>query len=130
MPDTVIQKIENPSFMAFLLDSGIVHLQMKEIEDYTVEIVKEQIRVLRELGQGEKMPILITFTSYLPPNEESMKYSISEEATVYNKAIAIVVDSLAHRLGGNFYLNFYKPIVPTKLFNSQEKAMTWLAQYR
>lgn len=127
--EKVQETIEHTSFTAFLRSDGIVHFTMKEIEDYTVEIAKDQNQLLQKFGGGNKMPVMISFKSYNPPNEESMQYGSSEEGSRYSKANAIVVDSLALRIGANFYLNFFKPKVPTRLFNSEQGAVKWLKKF-
>ena len=62
---------------------------------------------------------------------------ISKEARSYSAelkpnspiAMAVVVTSTANRLIGNFYINFNKPKVPTKIFSTEEKAIEWLKGY-
>lgn len=59
---------------------------------------------------------------------------ISKEARAYSAelkpnspiAMAVIVTSTANRLIGNFYINFNKPKVPTKLFAAEDKALEWL----
>jgi hypothetical protein len=44
-------------------------------------------------------------------------------------ADAFVIDSLAQRILGNFYLKFNKPQFPTRFFNSKEEALIWLEAF-
>ena len=39
---------------------------------------------------------------------------------------AIIVQSIANRIMGNFLIKFYKPFCPLKLFKSREEAVAWL----
>jgi hypothetical protein len=41
-------------------------------------------------------------------------------------ASAFVLNSLATRLTGNFFIRFHKPVNPTRLFNDEKKAFDWL----
>lgn len=41
-------------------------------------------------------------------------------------ADALLISSLPHKLIANFYVKFNKPVKPTKIFNSREKAVQWL----
>lgn len=41
-------------------------------------------------------------------------------------AVAVVAKSLSIKLTGNFYLNFNKPLTPTKLFKTRDAAIKWL----
>ena len=126
---TILEKVERPAFSASLRNDGIVHFTMEEIEDYSLEIVKDQNQVLQKLGNGKKMPVMVSFKSFNTPNDESMKYSVTEEGTRYTKANAIVVESLALRIGANFYLNFFRPKVITRVFNSEKDAAKWLSKF-
>jgi len=126
---SILKKSEHSSFIASLRSDGIVHFDMKDIKDYTIEIVDAQTKALFELGEGKKLPVLLTISSYNSPNDETMKYAAEEKNIKYTAAVAVVVDSLALRLGTNFYLNFFKPELPTKLFNSKEDAIGWLKKY-
>ena len=126
---SILETKEHPSYTAFFRSDGIVHFEMKDIDDYTVEILKEQIQFLSEKSKGKKFPLMLTFASYHGTNEESMKYAANEGNMKYAKAIAVVVDSLAARLRSNFYLIFFRPKTPTKLFNSKDEAIKWLKKY-
>ncbi len=123
---TILIKKDHPSFTAGLRSDGIVHFEMKDVADYDVEIIKEQIEFLFEAGKGEKFPLMLTFTSFHNTNEKTNQFAAKEGNLKYAKAIAVVVDSLASRLRSNFYLIFFKPETPTKLFNSQKDAVKWL----
>jgi hypothetical protein len=129
MTETHLQKEERKFFTAILRSDGIVHFTMKEMEDYSLEIALEQNELLEKFGGGKKMPVMISMETYNPPNSESMKYGASEEGRRYMKTTAIVINSLALRLGANFYLNFFKPKVPTKIFNLENEAVKWLTKY-
>lgn len=124
----VLKKVEHLSFSASLRSDGIVHLHLKDIDDYTIEVVEAQLKLVSEFGGGAKMPVLITYTSFNPPNDETNKYAAKAENLKNVKAVGLVVDSLALRLGANFYLKFFKPNVPTKLFNSEAAAVKWLTK--
>jgi hypothetical protein len=125
---SIIKKLDHPSFTASLRSDGIVYFEMNDIEDYTIEIVDAQTKALFEFGNGKKLPIMVAFTSYNSPNDKTMKYASEEENIQYTKAAAVIVDSLALRLGTNFYLNFFTPKVPTKLFGSKDDAIKWLKE--
>lgn len=121
---------EHPAFTAYLRQDGIVHFVMKEIEDYSLGILSEQLSLVNEFGKGKKMPVLLTINDYSSPNEETMQYAAKkEEANKELKAVAVVVDSFALRLGTNFYIKFFKPKISTKLFNSEKDAVLWLKTF-
>ena len=42
------------------------------------------------------------------------------------KAVAIVTNSLANKLLGNFFINFHKPHSSARIFNEEDSALEWL----
>ncbi|MEX1003652.1 MAG: hypothetical protein WDZ35_16150 [Crocinitomicaceae bacterium] len=64
---------------------------------------------------------------------EAQKY-LSNEAPVIRKklvlASAIVVDNLANRLIAKFFITFYKPAYPAKVFKSNEEGLAWLNELK
>lgn len=59
-------------------------------------------------------------------SSEARKYGSNPE--IQNKLIAqaVLVNSLATRIAGNFYIRFNKPPKPTRIFTNAEDAMSWL----
>lgn len=45
-------------------------------------------------------------------------------------ADALLIFSLPHKILANFYMNFNKPMKPTKIFNSRDKAIAWLLKQK
>jgi len=123
---SIVKEKSTPSYSAYLRSDGIVHFELKDIKDYTIEIVNSQTETLKEFGGGKQLSILMTFVSYNSPNDETMKYASKKENIRFAKAIAVVVDSLSMRLGVNFFLTFFRPELPTQLFNSKDTAIEWL----
>jgi hypothetical protein len=93
-----------------------------------------EIEVENVIENYEASYTLVNNTKYLLLVDAKANASLSKEARAYSAepkpnspiAMAIIVVSTANRLIGNFYINFNKPKVPTKLFSSEEKALEWL----
>ena len=58
--------------------------------------------------------------------KEAREYGNSEEAYKYLKASAIVCNTLAHRILGNFFIKIQRPPRPTRMFNDLKSAIAWL----
>lgn len=59
-------------------------------------------------------------------SEEARKISASEAHNRNAIAKAIFVFTMHQRLIGNFFIKFYRPPVPTSVFNNEADALKWL----
>lgn len=111
-----------------LIEPNIINTNI--ILKYTVTL--DQAKLLLDayikIGNGQKLPHLITASKFVIMEKEVMEF-ISAEANKYGKADAFVIHTLAQKIIGNFYLKFHKPKVPTKFFQSKEKALKWLKTF-
>ena len=97
-------------------------LEGAEIE---LENAIENYEAAQSLTGPTKHLLLVDANSNVYISKEARAYSAELKANS-PIAMAVVVSSTANRLIGNFYINFNKPKVPTKLFSSDEKAIEWL----
>jgi hypothetical protein len=95
----------------------------------TVKDTWEIINTIKDIGNGKKFPNMLTANGFLNVHKDARALSASEEGNLYTLADALVVNSTALKLIANFYISFNKPVRPTKLFNSQEKAVEWLKTF-
>ena len=80
----------------------------------------------KKLTNEKKHLALLDARGFIYMSPEAKKFGASEKPGKYRKAAALLVDSLGVKILGNFYLNFNKPVVPTKMFSSEKKAIEWL----
>ena len=96
-----------------------------------------EIELENAIQNYETAQSLTSDTKHLLLVDAHANVYISKEARAYSAelkpnspiAMAIVVTSTANRLIGNFYINFNKPKVPTKIFSTEDKAIEWLKGY-
>ncbi|MBL7897809.1 MAG: hypothetical protein JNJ99_04685 [Crocinitomicaceae bacterium] len=62
--------------------------------------------------------------------KEAREKGTDPDMQKYTLASAIVQDSLAHRILGNFIIMVQRPTVPTKLFTSTADALKWFDELR
>ena len=123
----IIEKTELDASTVSLRNDGIIQLDMREIErEVSLEDVKAITSALKKLGNGKRFPVLILVKRFNPISKEASEYSASEEAGIYTIADAIVISNFAIRIASNFYIKMFKPVRPTKMFGSEEKAVEWL----
>lgn len=111
-----------------LRKDGIINTDIKIKDAVTLSQAKELLEAYLKVGDHKKLPHLFTVSKFVIMEKEVMEF-ISNTANKYGKADAFVIHSLPQRIIGNFYLQFHKPSVPTKLFTSQAKAVIWLKTF-
>lgn len=121
-----LQKIEFEHYAVSLRKDGIIHITVAGNHEIDVSDVKVIVDAIEKIGKGKKYPLLIVTGEYTLPTPEARAYIATPESDPFASAEAYVVKSLSQKLVGNVFLSFNKPARPTKIFNSEEKALEWL----
>lgn len=103
----------------------LLHMTILEGAEIELENAIENYEAAQSLTGPTKHLLLVDAHSNVYISKEARAYS-AELKPNSPIAMAVVVSSTANRLIGNFYINFNKPKVPTKLFSSDDKAIEWL----
>lgn len=122
---TIIKSVSTKIADNLLRDDGIVVVRLREGAEVDVDGLKENFGVTFQMTEGRKSPVLIDSRTLFTTTLEARTYSAAH-AKNFRVAQAILIDSLAMRIMANFYVNFNKPGVPTKLFTSFDEAVKWL----
>ncbi len=104
-------------------------VKVRLIGEMSLSEIKRIIQRRRELANHQKVYTLTDITSMTKVSKEAKKYLASDEAASDINAGAIIINSYASMMIGNLYLFFEKPKVPVRLFNTEEKALTWLHSF-
>lgn len=121
-----LQSIEFRYARVQLLDNGIVRLQIfGDVEIGEVES-REMNNAIGILSGGREILVLITADELTQFNKSAMAFSASEEGLKFTRADALVVKSVAQKVTANFYLLMNAPKKPSKIFNSEAEAISWL----
>ena len=113
-----------------LLDNGIIHytyLPNVEVDDIQHQINHEAL--LKLVDSDKKHPALLDGDDFANVTPEGRRLVRELEPLIPVSARAMVIKQLGHRIAGNFYIKFQKPIIPTRIFNSHEEALIWLKQF-
>lgn len=123
----IIDKIELPSAIVALRDDGLFQVEMKIINrELTEKDVRELTEYIGIIGKGARYPVLIFIKEFNAITKEASEYAASEIAGRYTLANAVVVNSAPIRIATTFFINFFKPARPTKMFNNEDTAIDWL----
>lgn len=109
-----------------LRTDGILQIDIKANELFQAGDFNELMAAAYKIGKGKKFYNLITVGEYTIADHAARVLSTSKEGSYYKLADAFVINSLPQKLVANFYMNFHKPFVPTRFFNSKSEALTWL----
>ena len=78
------------------------------------------------LSNGNKFAVLTDATQFFSTSSELRQLLASALFTELRFATAIVTQSMASKIIGNFFIKVNKPATPTKLFSSEQLAFEWL----
>lgn len=112
-------------FIRECIDDLLIY-DVKFQHEVTLEDIMEMVETAGIIGGGKKFKILIIAGEYSSISNDATMFMKSEEAHRFTYKEAIVINSLAQRILGNFYMGIVQKKRPTTIFNSTEKAIAWL----
>jgi hypothetical protein len=124
----IVDQRVSEMFTLMLLDNGIMHIHISEV-DYEVEHLERVVPIIGEMTEFRAVPFLVTLHEKANPNTSTRNYWSKKENCPYSIAEAYITKSIAHKLIGNFYLQFHKPERSTQLFTSESEAFSWLESF-
>ncbi|MBC7865317.1 MAG: hypothetical protein IAF38_20240 [Bacteroidia bacterium] len=120
--------LENTCFFTWLDEFGICHTEVKENSVIELKDAVENKEDVLTIA-GEKIPpILVDLRKIKSISKEARDYFAMKNRKPGVKAIAMLIKSPVSKIIGNFFLGINLPSVPTKLFNSETKALNWLKE--
>lgn len=116
----------NEKYEIFILSDCIFKLKPKVGIELDVDDGHEMRKYFLELSKGNKFAVLTDATNFFSTSSELRNLLASKEFTALRFATAIVTQSMASKIIGNFFIKVNKPATPTKLFSNEEQALEWL----
>ncbi len=124
-----MNKIRTSVTEMFLDDDGILRIRVIKGAVITLEKMREHLAASSKLLGGKKALTLIDGSAQFSMTTEASKLLASKEGSENRIAAAFVTNSFLNKIWFNFYLKFNKPVIPTKMFNSEENAILWLKSF-
>lgn len=121
-----IQELDLGHSILRMRHDGIVQVNFGNKTDLDVKEVREILAATGYLTQGKKALVMNVAGSQTSATSAARDFAATEEAAIYTLAEAYIVNNLAQKIIGNFYVNFHKPTVPTKIFTNETTAVNWL----
>jgi len=113
----------------WLGEDGIVRIIHVHGADVTLEDAQETMAAYLKINKGKKRPLFVDTKTMRSLAREARKYYAGEEAAKVASAVAIIVGTPVSRVLGNFYIGLSNPLLPSRLFSSEDEALEWLKGY-
>ena len=117
-----------PSFKLSVENNRYYVVEVFDDDDFTIEDLKKIVKIQNELG-GIKLPVLVLCSPNTTGDVSMLNYLAKNENNPNSKADAFVINSLAQKIIGSFYVKLISPERPTKMFTNKEDALIWLRQF-
>lgn len=127
MNSQVISEKDIGSTIFRLYENRVYHVIIKKGEKVTMEVVQEGYAFLDSNGGGLFYNIY-EFHSFADVDPEVREWAASPTNNSYTISDAIVINSLSQKILADFYISFNKPVKPTRVFKSIEKAFEWVGE--
>jgi len=121
-----IDFIDYEKFSFTLRMDKIVHYKMKSNCMILLPDIITHYDLFKEKYAGQKFLNLYEFEENSEVDDDVRKWASNPAGNNFTIADAFVIQSMAQKMIGNFYLTFHKPVKPTKLFNNVDDALKWL----
>lgn len=108
----------------------IVYMKIMDGAEIELENAIQNQEAVKLLTNNEKHLLVVDARGVdVYVSKEARAFSAARDASAPCIAKAFIVNSTANRLIGNFYINFNKPKIPTRIFSTTEKAIEWLNSF-
>ena len=113
-----------------LIEKGILRIELLKDSEIDLAESKAMQKISKQITEKKEFVALIDARNNVTVSKESREWGSTAEAQENMLAQAIIVDSLASRLIGNFIIQFHKPIAKTRLFSDEADALDWLREQK
>ena len=128
MTEIPTNAIEVTCYHTWQGEDGIVRTKIKPGSEVTIKEARENSDAVNSFYYGTKFPLLIDARGIKSMSREARNQFSTKGRETGAKAFAIIIDSSLSRVIGNFFMGINKPPVPTRLFENEADAESWLKQ--
>ena len=121
--------LEN-EYAEYWIENGVLFLVYKRRLIMTLDVAKKIVEDRLKVSNGVSRPMFLDARNFLSTNRETMKYYKTKEVVQFVTAGAGLLGSYLGWLAGSIFIALEKPLVPTKLFTDEKKALKWLEKYK
>lgn len=110
-------------------EDGICRTKVKPNAEISLEDALENTVVVTSFYKNKKFPIMIDARGIKSMAKEARDHFSTNGRDSKTNAFGIIIKSPISRVVGNFFMGLNKPLVPTKLFENEDKAHEWLKSF-
>lgn len=121
--------LELSCYWTWMGEDGIARTKVKPKVEITLEDAIENTKAVTSFYKDKKFPILIDSRGIKSMSREAREHFSARGRDSKTCAYGIVIKSPLSRVVGNFFLGINNPVVPTRLFDNEEKAIEWLKNH-
>lgn len=121
------EEIYEDDFIEIKINNGIMFGRFK-VDYITYDIAVNAVKQRCLFSKTKEYPFIIHIESVKKITKEARDYLASEEGCKRVTHSAIIVNNYITKIIGNFFISISKPIIPTKLFNNKEDAISWISR--
>ncbi|MBL0330187.1 MAG: hypothetical protein IPP64_12395 [Bacteroidetes bacterium] len=125
----ILDKINISLGTISIQEEGILRFDIDSVDEITLQNLKEHLEVVKALGNGKSFCNLVVLTKFIQVGDDARKFAASKDSNMYTLADAFVINSVALKIVGNFYIRYNKPVRPTRLFTDESEALRWLRTF-
>jgi hypothetical protein len=111
-------------------ENGIMHVVYRKDTIITLEVAMKSVASRLEITDDVSFPMYIDSTDIKYFHKDAREYLSKGDAMKYVKAGAFLIKGKVQKILTNYFLFFYNPPVPCKMFTNREEAIEWLEQFK
>lgn len=123
-------EINETRYAKYSVENDIMHIIYTPNLIITLDVAKDIVSNRIKFSGGNRIALFFDIRGLASIDTASRKYFASPEAVDNVSAGAFWVESQFSKLAGNIFIKIDKPLVPTKLFTDNVKALLWLGRYK
>jgi hypothetical protein len=113
-------------YVRFELDGNLLIATYKKGKKINLEAAHQIVKDRLDFTQSRPVLTLLCNQGVISFDKDARSFLTSPESSKGVKAAAILSDSSATAIIGNFIIKVNRPEIPVRLFTSKEKAIEWL----
>jgi len=126
MTEIEAKKLDMDKFTSTVLEPGLIENFVKPGMNMEAKDAWEMKKINQDLSEGKEYVVLVSSGHLASVSKAAREVIASKEFVGNTLAKALLVESLGHRITGNFYLSVNKPFLKTRIFTDREEALKWL----
>src|SRR6218665_2663317 len=122
----IVRESLHEDFAVYLNGNHVLVIEAVSDMEYESRHVDLIINTVKEFTGSLKHLVLVEAGDHTAIGFEGLKSLAKPDAFSYAHAKAYVIKTLSQRLMANFYMKFFRPEIPVRIFSKRQEAEAWL----